>query len=355
MQTQTRHQYVDRHSGDIRTERLFKDPFVNFLYSRVRENAEHCFNLLIAGHTTTLLGYLNFDLSFHQNRAKAREFIEDLGIDMAECLIPEDRFCTARQVFERQIRYWECRPMPGEIPKNQPDWSETKASNTPSDNHGIVISPSDAKVLVGSLCPNTPLFIKEKFFSFKDLFGKDEWMTTFQGGDFALFRLTPDAYHYNHVPVSGRVKEIYEINGAYHACNPGAVVREVTPYSKNSRVVTVMDTDVPGGSNVGKVAMIEVAAMMIGIIEQCYSKRFYDDPCDIHPGMFLEKGQPKSLFRPGSSTVILVFETGRIQFSRDIVDNMHRMDGESRFTTWFGKPLLETAVRVRETVAYPNN
>ena len=49
----------------------------------------------------------------------------------------------------------------------------------------------------------------------------------------------------------------------------------VTPYSKNRRHVTLIDTDVPGGSQVGMVAMVEVTALMIGDIVQCYSDEKY--------------------------------------------------------------------------------
>lgn len=54
-----------------------------------------------------------------------------------------------------------------------------------------------------------------------------------------------------------------------NSCNPGAVVSMVTPFSKNRRVVTVIDTDVPGGTGIGLVAM------MIGDIVQCYSTHGY--------------------------------------------------------------------------------
>ena len=107
---------------------------------------------------------------------------------------------------------------------------------------------------------------------------KKKWLNEFSGGDFAIFRLTPDKYHYNHSPVNGKVIDIYEVDGHFHSCNPGAIVKIVTPYSKNRRVVTVIDTDIPGGSNVGLVAMIEVVALMIGEIEQCYSCLLYTSP-----------------------------------------------------------------------------
>jgi len=66
----------------------------------------------------------------------------------------------------------------------------------------------------------------------------------FAGGDFAVCRLTPDKYHYNHLPVSGRIVDIYEVDGCHHSCNPLASVAVASIYSKNRRVVTVIDTDV---------------------------------------------------------------------------------------------------------------
>jgi hypothetical protein len=37
------------------------------------------------------------------------------------------------------------------------------------------------------------------------------WQHSYGDGDFAIFRLTPDKYHYNHVPVSGMVVDFYAI------------------------------------------------------------------------------------------------------------------------------------------------
>ena len=90
----------------------------------------------------------------------------------------------------------------------------------------------------------------------------------------------------------------------YHSCNPSATVALVSPYSKNKRVVTVIDTDVPGGTGAGLVAMIEVVALMIGKVVQQYSEQWYDDPRPVARGMFLRKGCPKSLYRPGAGAGI---------------------------------------------------
>jgi phosphatidylserine decarboxylase len=256
-------------------------------------------------------------------------FLAKCGIDLSECLDPPEQLDTPRKIFERRINYHECRPMP----------ADTDA----------VVSPADARVLVGSFRETSMIFLKEKFFSFEEMFGcgNSVWHEAFSGGDFAVFRLTPDKYHYNHTPVAGQVVDFYAIEGDYHSCNPTAVVSIATPYSKNKRVVTVIDTDVAGGTGVGLVAMIEVVALMIGDIVQAYSMEGYDAPLQVKKGMFLLKGQPKSLYRPGSSTDILIFQRGRIDFAGDILDNMRQTGVSSRFTQGFNKPLVETDVRVR--------
>jgi phosphatidylserine decarboxylase len=118
----------------------------------------------------------------------------------------------------------------------------------------------------------------------------------------------------------------------------------------NRRVVTIIDTDVAGGSSVGLVAMIEVAALMIGDIVQCYSRTRYDDPVAIQTGMFLEKGSPKSLYRPGSSTDILVFQKKRVDFAGDIVSNLSDHRVSNRFSNWFGGAFAETEVKVRSLI-----
>ena len=217
-----------------------------------------------------------------------------------------------------------------------------------------IVSPADARVLLGSFADDSSLFLEGKFFDYDELLGIDRsrWLRLFRQGDWAIFRLTPDKYHYNHSPVSGRVLDCYDISGRYHSCNPGPVVVAATPYSKNKRVVTIIDTEVPGGSRVGMVAMIEIVALMIGHIDQCYSAVAYDDPRPIQIGMMIEKGRPKSLYRPGSSTDVLLFEPGRVAFCEDLVRNRFRPGVESRFSQGFGRALVETDVRVRSTIGW---
>lgn len=326
------HQYLSRKDGRVMTEELFQDRIVRFLYSSAREKAPKLFKMLTGGRVSSLLAMLNFDWPFSSNLVGQTSFLGRCGVNLDECVLSPYQFTTPRTIFERQIQYWSCRPM--------------------ASAHDVVVAPSDSRVLVGSLSSDSQLFIKGKFFDTKELIGlhKKEWISAFDNGDAAIFRLTPEKYHYNHCPVSGVVVDVYQVSGHYHACNPGAVVEIGTPYSQNKRVVTIINTDVPGGTGVGLVAMFEVAALMIGDIVQCYSEKDYEDPIDIEPGLFVRRGQPKSLFRPGSSTTILFFQKDRMIFAPDLLFNQTHEFASSRFNYHFHSPLIETDINVRSAL-----
>jgi phosphatidylserine decarboxylase len=326
------HQYIERDSRRVCTERLYGNSAVKCLYSDLREYAPFLFRKLTSARISQLLGFMNYDLSFGEKVFGFRDFLNSTRIDFTECVSAPEDLDTPKKIFERKLRYWDRRPMP--------------------DDPDAIVSPADSRVIVGSLCDHSNIFIKGKFFDYDEMLGSDKktWLKAFHDGDFAVFRLTPEKYHYNHTPVAGRIVDFYQIPGGYHSCNPNAVLSIATPYSKNKRVVTVIDTDVNGGTGAGLVAMIEVVAMMIGDIIQCYSEEGYDKPIPIGTGIFVNKGFPKSLYRPGSSTDVLIFQQDRVKFADDIVMNMFNQGVESIFSRGFGMPLVETEVKVRSLI-----
>ena len=324
------HQFIERATGQVRPEMLRADRVIRALYSRAAEKVPLLLRATTSQRTSSLLAYLNYDSLLASKWTGSRRFLRACGINFAECVEYPHNLKTPRQVFERQIRYWSYRPL-ASVP---------------------VTSPADSRVAIGSLASESLLCLKDKFFDLDELLGLDRpWRRKFAGGDFAIFRLTPEKYHYTHVPCSGRVLDFYELDGALHSCNPAATVRLITAHSKNRRVVTIMDTNVPNGAGIGSVAMIEVLALMIGQIEQRYSTQRYESPRSVVPGMFLEKGCPKALFRPGSSTVVLLFEPGKVEFAADLRQNAQRADVQSRFSRRFQRPLVETDLLVRSEIA----
>ncbi len=327
------HQYVNRSDAELRYETFSGDPFVSFLYSRVREKPAWLYRALTSSRLTNLLAAARFDRPLSRPDAMRRQWARSLGVDFSECADDPATLDTPRKVFERKIRYWDCRPM--------------------DPNPRAVVSPADARALVGSFRQTSALFLKDKFFAFDELLGdsRTEWLRAFDGGEYALFRLTPDRYHYTHTPVAGIVRDVYDLDGRFQSCHPAVVVAQASPYSKNRRRVVVYDTDAGDGTGVGLVAMIEFVALMIGDIVSLYSATRYEDPVALRPGMRVERGCPSGLFRPGSSTVVLLFQRDRIRFADDLVTYQLASEANSVFSRAWNTPAAETDVRVRETVA----
>jgi phosphatidylserine decarboxylase len=329
-----KHQYIDRATGAVADEQLMADRAISKLYSPKLENAPLLAKLASSGKMSKVLGYLNYDNALSSRMSGMQRFLRNCGINANELLDDPATLDTPRKVFERKIKYWQCRPLP-------------RAQR-------CVVCPADSRMMMGSLREASGLFIKGKFFEFPELLGGkgSRWTRRFAEGDFAVFRLTPEKYHYTHVPAAGEVMDFYNVNGRYHSCNPNAAVRLLTPYSKNRRVVTVIDTDCEGGDRVGCVAMIEVVALMIGQIAQRYSEERYDNPQTLEKGMFVRRGAPKALFRPGSSTVVLLFEPGRVRYAQDLMRNQRKEGVRSRYSAGFGQPVVETDVKVRSLLAH---
>lgn len=328
-----KHQYIERATGRVVDEKPIGDYWINLLYGPVREHAPSLFRMLISSRMSALLGYVHFDLPGATQLAARAARAGGLPIDWSECMEPLDYYSSRRRIFERQIRYWERRPM--------------------DESPYAIASPADARVLLGNFSESDMIFVKNKFFDLKELLGaKNAWSERFEQGDFAVFRLTPDKYHYNHTPVNGVVEDFYELEGIFHSCNPCATLAAATPFSKNRRVVTIINTDVEGGTSIGLVAMIEITALMIGAVRSCYSEQDYENPREIEQGMRIIKGCPKSLYEPGSSTDVLIFEPGRMAFSDDLVAFRKRSDVASRFSIGLGEAAVEIDVTVRSTIGH---
>jgi phosphatidylserine decarboxylase len=326
------HQFIDRLSSEVRNETLLYDRHIRWMYSSLRESAPWLFKWISTSPAINdWLATINFDKPIRDAQGVINTLVGEARVSMDELLEPLPASPTWRDFFGRKIRFWECRPLP-------PDPRR-------------IVAPCDSRMLLGNLRHQGQLLVKDKFFSLAELLGsKDELIGKFRHADWAIFRLTPEMYHYNHCPVAGAVIDFYEIGGAYHSCNPTACVETITPYSKNRRFVTIFDTDVPGGTGIGKAAMIEVVALLIGRVHQCYSHTEYKLPTAAYKGLMCKRGAVKSVFEPGSSTVILLFEANRVEFDVDLLSNQARVDVFSRFGQGFAAPMVETEVQVRSGI-----
>ena len=136
----------------------------------------------------------------------------------------------------------------------------------------------------------------------------------------AVIRLSFPDYHHFHFPDSGVPGEPVSVPGKYHAGGSYSLRRVVPFYNENRRMITPFESD-----HFGPMVIAEVGAMTVGSIRQCFQ-----------PGRNVERGQRKGYFEPGGSTVVLLFERGRVVFDYDLCVNTKRG--------------IETSIRVGESI-----
>ena len=108
-----------------------------------------------------------------------------------------------------------------------------------------------------------------------------------------------------HFPDSGIAGETVPIRGKYYASGPYALRALIPSYTENYRVLTLFDSD-----HFGQIAMVEIGAFTVGSIQQKYTA-----------GRHLAKGERKGFFELGGSTIVLLFEKGRIKLDEDLLAN----------------------------------
>ena len=98
-----RHQYIDRDTAEVRTEQLYFDRVVNFIYSRIRERNSVLFSMLTSARASDLLGYLNYDLPQSHYFYNPYKLANILGVDLEECADSPGQLDTPRKFFERRV------------------------------------------------------------------------------------------------------------------------------------------------------------------------------------------------------------------------------------------------------------
>ena len=146
-------------------------------------------------------------------------------------------------------------------------------------------------------------FIKGKTFNLTQLLGSKEIAKGFQGGSCVISRLCPIDYHRFHFCCSGIPQKAYTLPGPLYSVNPVALQRNCRVLEENKRSITLLQTE-----QFGCVANIEVGATFIGSIQQTYK-----------PNEPVQMGSEKGYFLFGGSTVITLFESGRVQLADDLL------------------------------------
>ncbi|XP_031504197.1 phosphatidylserine decarboxylase proenzyme 2-like [Nymphaea colorata] len=218
------------------------------------------------------------------------EFFKD-QINLDEIKYSIDHFKTFNEFFIRELK-----PGARQIAEK--------------DNDRIAVCAADSRLMAfKSIDDSLRLWIKGRKFSIKGLLGTDVCYDIFDKGSLVIFRLAPQDYHHFHMPVSGNVEQFVEIPGYLYTVNPIAVnSKYCNVFTENKRVVSIIST-----LCFGKVAFVAIGATMVGSIH--FSKK---------KGEYVRKGEEFGYFSFGGSTVICVFEKGKIDIEEDLLANSAR-------------------------------
>jgi phosphatidylserine decarboxylase len=223
------------------------------------------------------------------SKAEIQKFINFHQLDMSEVLLPIDQFKNFNEFFYRQLK-------PDARPCSAPD------------NPKIIVSPADCRsVVFNRMDVATKIWVKGREFSIERLLGSayPQDAERYTNGALGIFRLAPQDYHRFHIPVDGVMGTPKTIEGEYYTVNPMAIRSALDVYGENVRVVVPIDSVTHG-----RVMVICVGAMMVGstVITR-------------QPGENVKRAEELGYFKFGGSTILLLFEEGKMKYDDDLVDN----------------------------------
>ncbi|KAG9250201.1 putative phosphatidylserine decarboxylase [Emericellopsis atlantica] len=223
------------------------------------------------------------------SRDEIEKFIHFHRLDTSEVLLGLDEFKNFNEFFYRALK-------PGARPCSAPD------------NPKIIVSPADCRsVVFNQINQATKIWVKGREFSIKRLLGKayPEDVQRYDGGAMGIFRLAPQDYHRFHIPVDGIMGEPKTIEGEYYTVNPMAIRSALDVYGENVRILVPVDSPV-----FGRVMIICVGAMMVGSTVITRKE-----------GEEVKRAEELGYFKFGGSTLLVLFEPGKMKFDDDLVDN----------------------------------
>ena len=208
---------------------------------------------------------------------------------MDEVLRPIDQFKNFNEFFYRELK-------PGARPCSAPD------------DPRIIVSPADSRSVVFNTISNaTQVWVKGREFSIQRLLGNayPEDVSRYENGALGIFRLAPQDYHRFHIPVDGILDKPKLIEGEYYTVNPMAIRSALDVYGENIRYIVPINSEAHG-----RVMVVCIGAMMVG--STVITRK---------PGERVQRAEELGYFKFGGSTLLLLFEPGRMAWDDDIVDN----------------------------------
>jgi phosphatidylserine decarboxylase len=139
----------------------------------------------------------------------------------------------------------------------------------------------------------------------EQLLGTAERARAFSGGPVITVRLAPVDYHHVHYPDSGKTLEQNRLGSRNWTVNWHALQAKEDILFENERQVNILET-----RNFGRLGFVEIGALTVGRIVQVH-------PLDAP----YQRGDEKSVFRFGGSSIVVFGEPGAWRPSDDLLRN----------------------------------
>lgn len=274
-------EFFHRANGRVETEAVYGEGFLRWTY----ESPTGRVALWAVARRHLFSKWFGWRMSRRASRARIEPFIREYGLDPGEFADDVQTFASFNDFFARALKP-ETRPI-------DPD-------------PGSVVFPADGRHLaLADIAGSDRFFVKGQRFDVACLLGSADLGERFARGSLVLSRLCPVDYHRFHFPCDGQVEVApRRLPGPLYSVSPIALRRRLDYLWENERIVTLIET-----ADLGQVAMVEVGATCVGTIVQTATL----------PGA-VQKGAEKGMFRFGGSSVVTVFEPGRVALDDDLLD-----------------------------------
>jgi phosphatidylserine decarboxylase len=285
--------YIERSSGELKTEKVAGEKWLVWLYN----NPVGELSLWAMVKRKFVSSFYGGMMDKEKSADKIPGFVEEYGIDLN--IAQKKEFDSFNDFFVRKLK-------PG--------------ARIIDNDSNVLVSPGDGKIMAFADVDKNDFIVKGSKFNVARFLADSILALKYIHGGLIVLRLCPTDYHRFHFPVDGNISFPTIIDGNYYSVNPIALRKRLEIFCENKREYVVIST-----KQFGDVIMAEVGATMVGSIIQTYE------------GSHAMKGEEKGYFKFGGSTVVLLFENGKVSIDKDLLKNTQNN--------------LETEVKMGERIA----
>lgn len=273
--------YFNRYSGCVEEERVYGGGALRFAYaSRLGSLL-----LFVAARRRWFSRLCGIWMRRAASRSRIQPFIDSYGLDPSEFLRQPEEFTSFNDFFIREL----------------------KPAARPIDAHpSTAVFPADGRHLgFADVSRAESIVVKGQRFDLPALLGDAALAERHRGGAAVVSRLCPVDYHRFHFPADGVAAPPRLLPGPLYSVSPIALRRRIRILFENQRCITRLESE-----RFGLVTIVEVGATCVGSIVSTF-----------RPHERVAKGAEKGYFQFGGSSMITLFEPGRIGLDADLLEH----------------------------------